>query len=280
MPNGHKTPKDKLTAHDVRKESNIQPTKPDPTFADPELLKDPEGVPEGNRFIAESYKEEGNELNGDITREDVRTFKITPRDVFMNRSWRQKIKAPAKFDDERKAVFLQHLSMTGAWSYAARAAGVTYQTMLTHRDKDVDFGDACEMALNLYEDHLREALYEQAVVGIFQPMIDKNGDVSAYRREMSPNLLLAELRKVNPEYRERSTVDMNVNQQQSGVLSVPQRGIASGEEWEKRLDEISEEQKDAMHKLVEEAVGLGMQAVNDPGVIDGEAEVVSEDGGD
>lgn len=204
-------------------------------------------------------------------RNDVREMRITPVDVFETPDWRAHMQGQrqAQFNDRRKAIYLHALSMFGRKSHAARAAGVSMSTIQNHRNADVDFSEAEEFALEHYLDHLREAVYEQGVVGIMQPMIDKNGSIAAYRREMSPQLLLAEIKKFDPDYRDNRKIDLNVNgQMQHGVLRMP--SAPSVEDWEKKAESLTDAQNAAMQKLVEEATA-------DNPMIDVTPRVVEED---
>jgi len=161
----------------------------------------------------------------------VEYYKPTPP-VRYDRTWRDKATASLKFTPEVQAVFLTHLARTGRWAHSSRAAGISFETVRRHRDQDKIFGDACEAAIQEYRDHIQEAVYEQGVVGIFQPMFDKDGHLVGWKRIVNGTVLLAEARRVNPEYREKTEVDMNLS---GGVVVAP--ATVTPEQWAKMAAE-------------------------------------------
>lgn len=64
--------------------------------------------------------------------------------------------------------------------------------------------------------------------------------VPAFVREFSDNLLLAEARRVDPEYRDKSAIDLTSNGE-GGVLVAPP--YMSPEEWVKKQEKLNESRK-------------------------------------
>lgn len=125
-----------------------------------------------------------------------------------------------KFDEERRAVFLDHLAKYDRPSQAAKLCGVSRQTVDNHLLSDPEFAQAYEEARGLYRDKIRQAIYEQAVEGISEPIMGGpyKDEIVAYRKIYAPNLLALEAKRVDQEYREKSQVDVNLK---GGVLVIP-----------------------------------------------------------
>lgn len=150
-------------------------------------------------------------------------------------NWRkQLLTRRIKFDDKAKGRFLNHFAKTGRVKHSADAAGVTTGTIENHVKNDPDFAEALEEAKGTYRDSIMEQAYKVSVEGVERPIIGgRNKDqVVAKIREYDTKILSMEMRRVNPDYRDHSTVDIN---QKAGVLVIP--GGVSVEDWEAALDE-------------------------------------------
>lgn len=154
-----------------------------------------------------------------------------------------------KFTDKRRETFLQGVRDLGRVNQAARAAGVSPQTVRNHRDDDRDFDALVAEALEDYAEKVRSEVYRRAIEGVptmkfhqglpvMKPVMDEAGNeyvdedgkplMEIYvERQYSDRLLELEAKRVDPAYRDKSTVDMNVK---GGVLVVP--APMSADEWE------------------------------------------------
>lgn len=70
-----------------------------------------------------------------------------------------------KFDDTKKAAYLELLRQGGRRHSSARAVGVTPQTVINHRESDPAFSDACDKAEMESDDDVESALRMAAVSG-------------------------------------------------------------------------------------------------------------------
>lgn len=144
-------------------------------------------------------------------------------------NWRRRIQeSRTKFDDDRKATFLQRFAECGRMYESAQAADISYATVSKHLKDDPEFAEAFGEAREAYKDLVHRTAYKVGVEGYDEPMIggkDKN-EVVAHKRVYATNILAMEMRRVDPSYKERSEIDMNLN---GGVMLLP--GEMSLEEW-------------------------------------------------
>ena len=165
-----------------------------------------------------------------------------PRNVDQT-NWRKQLQQNRiKFDDDAKEVFLGEFEQHGRIGTAAKAAGVCIQTVRDHIKNDTDFGEAYAEAKMAYRDKVHETAYNVAVEGTDEPIIGgKNKDrVVAHKRVYATNILLAELKRVDPDYKERSEVDVNAK---GGVLLMPQ-GLSMEEALQKFGGQQQEQEAD------------------------------------
>lgn len=138
-------------------------------------------------------------------------------------SWRVKFTdaAKIKFDDTKKAIYLNVLRKTGLKVRAAQAAGVVLTTVQNHIDNDPAFAAAREEALAEYADLIQQHAFKVSVKGVKEPIVggkDKD-QIVAYKEVYATNILAMEMKRTNPDYKERSEIDLN--QKGGGVLVVP-----------------------------------------------------------
>lgn len=135
--------------------------------------------------------------------------------------WRKQIQAAKlKFDDVQKGIYLNVLAKTGRKQQAADAAGVCVSLVLRHRDNDPEFNNAVDAALQKYHDKVHTLAYK-LMDGVKEPIVggkDKD-QIVAHKMVHATNLLAMEMRRVNPEYKERAEVEHTGN---NGVLIVPE----------------------------------------------------------
>lgn len=176
---------------------------------------------------------------------------------------------PAKFTSEARVLFLEELALTGRKVHSAAYAGVCRQTVADHAEADPEFASAIEEALERYREQVRAEVRRRAIEGWLEPVFGKDGQhwmylydsngelvmedrevdergpdgaptgkritkrvpkmVPAFVRKYSDRMLELEAKRVDPGYREKGSIDMNVT---GGVLVVP--GMASEQEFERK----------------------------------------------
>lgn len=132
---------------------------------------------------------------------------------------------------KKQQQFLKALGEHGVVKYACKSAGISRQTYKNWRDTDAAFREQLAEAREEANDTLEHAAYEQAVVGIFEPLVsmgqpvyeqipilDENGESvldakgrpktkrgkMLTRRAMAPSLLQTLLKANMPEkYKDR-----------------------------------------------------------------------------
>lgn len=138
-----------------------------------------------------------------------------------------------RFDDGEKAKFLEIFAETGLQNKAARAVGVHPRTIRKHLDNDDEFAAAYEEAEGLYRDKIVEAVHEQAVTGVMEPVLGGKfrDQIVTHTRKFTPGILALEAKRVEPGYREKVQADIAVT---GGVLLIP-ASPESADDWQKRF---------------------------------------------
>lgn len=135
------------------------------------------------------------------------------------------------FDAEAKRLYLEDLAISGRKYRASQIAGCNMVTVTKHRKSDPEFAAAEEEALSAYRDRVRATVQNRAIEGVLEPIIgrvakDVDG-IIGYKRRYSDQLLVMEAKRVDEEYRDKSTVDVNVK---AGVLVLG--APRSTQDWE------------------------------------------------
>jgi hypothetical protein len=135
-----------------------------------------------------------------------------------------------QFDDLNKLLFLKEIAKTGQFMAATQSCGVSSSTVRKHLKDDPEFNEAYMDARETYKDIVISVAQKLALEGIDEPMIGgRNRDeVVAYKKVYATNILAMEMKRVDPGYKDKSQVDLNVR---SGVLLLPEG--KSMEDWEK-----------------------------------------------
>jgi len=142
-----------------------------------------------------------------------------PNPIADQTNWRNKLQqSRLKFDDGQKKVYCEALAEHGLKGRAAETAGVCRQLVANHLENDPDFLDAVSEAVDRYRDKRVEKAMELAFDGIEVKKYNKDGDLIETRRDHPIRLIEMELKRVEPGYREKQTVDMNFT---GGVLVAP-----------------------------------------------------------
>lgn len=165
-------------------------------------------------------------------------------------TWRVKLQqSRLKFDDVQKRVYLDKLAEFGLKGTAAKAAGVSGNTVRNHRDNDPEFAEAEAEAIDAWHDIVSREIGHRAVVGVFkaiyykgvrvvEPILDDDGvplttkdGEPRYRyveeRVVSDRLIELEGKRVEPTYRDKTTIDIGGTG--GGVLFAP-AGISPEDE--------------------------------------------------
>ena len=130
-----------------------------------------------------------------------------PRNVDMS-GWRKKLQdTRIKFDDDAKAIFLRVFATTGRVTDACDASHITFGTYRSHLKNDLEFAEAFLEAKERYKDRVHEQADMLMYKGVKRPVIGRVGEnqdgIIAYEKKYSESLLAMELRRTNPEYREK-----------------------------------------------------------------------------
>lgn len=147
-------------------------------------------------------------------------------------SWRVKIVSQReKLDDRAKGVFLENYAEFARIGQAARAAGVTPQTVRRHMEIDPEFAEACLAAEHDYRDRLIEHHQNLVFEGTTKITYDRQGNVVGEEKIYPIRLIELELKKHDEGYRDKREVDMKVS---GGVLIAP-ADTESIDDWEARF---------------------------------------------
>lgn len=119
--------------------------------------------------------------------------------------------------DRVTRVFLETLEKCGNISQAAKASGLTRQTLYARREKNAAFAQAWDEAMTTAIDSLEAEAWRRARDGVPEYLVtgkglvvDQNGEPIMQNR-YSDTLLTTLLKAHRPErYKDRSSVDMNV----------------------------------------------------------------------
>lgn len=147
--------------------------------------------------------------------------------------WRKKLQSALKFDDNQKGVFLVHYARFGRKTQSAKAAGVVTQTVNNHMEADEEFSVCVMEAKQLYRDRIAEQAYRLAVDGIDEPVFGGRyrDEIVGYIKRFSTRILAMEMRRTDPEHRDKGILDINVK---SGVLVVS--GEMSLNKWREKYE--------------------------------------------
>ena len=118
------------------------------------------------------------------------------------------------FDSERKRRYVEILAETGEPAAARREVGVSISTIDNHRKSDLGFKEAEEEAMSFYRASLGKEIHRRGFVGVEEPVFFMGQECGRIRK-YSDSLAALHAKRHVPEYRDRSTVDQNVNDSRS-----------------------------------------------------------------
>lgn len=163
------------------------------------------------------------------------TGRVTNVPVDQSNWTRQVSTSRLKFDDEMKVLYLAAIAEHGRKSDAAKIVGISQGCARQHLEIDPDFSKGMEDALACYRDrlvaHHQNLIFNGEVTKRYDGKTGKKTEESV---KYPIPLILAELKKVDPEYRDKQTIDLN--HQNGGVLVVPPE-----QDMDTWLEEIKEE---------------------------------------
>ena len=163
-----------------------------------------------------------------------------PNPVVDQSGWRHQLMTKKiKFDDEQKRIYLEALAEHGLKGRAAEAAGVSMECVRRHTENDPQFAEALGLAMEEYRDKIVDHHRRLVLDGIEVRKYNKDGDLIEERRDYPIRLIELELKRVDPAYRDKQTIDLNATA--GGVLVAP-AGV-SPEEWIKREQEKNNSRK-------------------------------------
>jgi hypothetical protein len=139
------------------------------------------------------------------------------------------VQRPTKVDDELKARIVAEIADHGRLGTACRKNAVSMGTIKKYIEKDPEFGQAVMEANEAYKDKLIAHHQNLVFNGTVRTSYDRNGNIVSEETIYPVRLIELELKKVDPGYRDKREVDVNVK---GGVMVAPSE--VSMEDWEKR----------------------------------------------
>lgn len=142
---------------------------------------------------------------------------------------------------DRQRLFLEEYANHANVMLAAKAAGIHRSTVYVWLENDEDFSFAYTQAKEDARDVLRAEIYRRAKEGWEEPVYQM-GSYAGNVRKYSDTLLIFHSKALMPEYRDKSTVDVNAN-------------INGSIEHVRKLHALSDEELDALEQLAKKARG-------------------------
>ncbi len=152
---------------------------------------------------------------------------FTPSDVeeaMPGRDWNHET---LRWTKQVCANVLNHVVNYGVLTHACLSQGVSYRTLELLQKDYPAFEALKKEAQGLYRDKVSRAVHNRAITGWLEPQYYK-GQFYGYIRKFSDRLLELQAKRYEPEYRDKSAVDVNVK---GGVLAITQSDIEDKEEW-------------------------------------------------
>jgi hypothetical protein len=118
---------------------------------------------------------------------------------------RRQVRVPA-VSDEAKGRFIEALEAGYSVTAAADEAGVHRRRLYELKDRDDAFADTWADAYQAGTDRLRDEVRRRALEGVEEPIVSAGKIITTVRR-YSDNLLMFELKRRDPAYRDSVTVD-------------------------------------------------------------------------
>lgn len=146
-------------------------------------------------------------------------------------AWRKKMQLRRiKFDDQQKKIYIAAMNDHALKGKSAQAANVSMQTVYDHLKNDPDFKQAFHEAIDAHADKIVAHHHKLLLEGEITRKYDKEGNCIEETSKHPIRLIELELKRVEPEYRDKQTIDLNATG--GGVLVAP--ADISPEDWIKR----------------------------------------------
>jgi len=146
-------------------------------------------------------------------------------------------KPGTKVTEKVREDFLTYLAATGMHAHAAVYAGVVPKTIIEHRHADPEFDDRVLAAESWYRETIQSEVRRRAT-GYKKPLSYQGKLTGDTVEEYDSKMLELEARRVEPGYRDKAAVDVNVAP--GGVVAVGQQA-QSTEEFLERYREVAED---------------------------------------
>lgn len=144
---------------------------------------------------------------------------------------------PYKFDEDARQRFLDHLSKTGRVYDSAKVAGVNPATVYIYCDANPEYAEAIEQAKHAFRDLVTAEVFRRGVSGVTEPVYQQGEKVGS-KQVYSDAMLTMLAKRYEPEFRERSQIDLN---HKGGVLVVGQQAKTDAE-WHEQYGDLKAEE--------------------------------------
>ena len=158
---------------------------------------------------------------------DVELIVFTAEDVDAAMPGRKWDHETLRWTKQICANVLNHIVNYGVLAHACLSQGVSYRTLELLQKDYPAFAALKVEAQGLYRDKVSRAIHNRAITGWLEPQFHK-GQFCGYIRKFSDRLLELQAKRYEPEYRDKSAVDLNVT---GGVLAINPNAVEDKEEW-------------------------------------------------
>jgi hypothetical protein len=148
---------------------------------------------------------------------------------------------PTKFDKKARERYLNFIRKNGRWmKLAAQCAGVHPTTVREYLNRDPEFSEQFEAALEEFNHRLEMEAHRRAMEGVEEPIVNKDGEIVGHKTIYSDRLMVKLLESNNPD-KHRGVQQVDVNHK-GGVLLI--EGQRSAAELENDLEQLHRTQID------------------------------------
>ena len=158
---------------------------------------------------------------------DIELIVFTPDDVEQAMPGRHWDNETLRWTKQVCANVLNHVVNYGVLAHACLSQGVSYRTLEVIQKDYPAFEALKKEAQGLYRDKVSRAVHNRAISGWLEPQFYK-GQFCGYIRKFSDRLLELQAKRYEPEYRDKSALDVNVS---GGVLVVNQDAVEDKDAW-------------------------------------------------
>ena len=137
------------------------------------------------------------------------------------------------FTERKQEEFLKAYAKSGLFRKSAKKAGVCAQTVYNAMERDTVFKEKVDAAYEDFKEDLEEVVKDRVLEGVKKDVYYK-GDKIGEETQFSDRLTELVLKRHVPEYRDKSTIDMN---QSGGIVVVS--GTMTKEEWLKKAKDAN-----------------------------------------